>query len=47
MQMKKLRGGIGALTSHLCDVLERHGGELRLRTKVTEILVEHAGSGDG
>ncbi|WP_104157518.1 phytoene desaturase family protein, partial [Mycobacterium avium] len=45
MQMKKLRGGIGALTSHLCDVLERHGGELRLRTKVTEILVEHAGSG--
>lgn len=45
MQMKKLRGGIGVLTSHLCDVLERHGGELRLRTKVTEILVEHAGSG--
>jgi phytoene dehydrogenase-like protein len=39
MQMKKLRGDIGALTSHLCDVLESHGGELRLRTKVTEILV--------
>lgn len=39
MQMKKLRGGIGALTSHLCDVLQNHGGELRLRTKVTEILV--------
>lgn len=39
MQMKKLRGGIGALTSHLCDVLESHGGEVRLRTKVTEILV--------
>nr|WP_318546690.1 NAD(P)/FAD-dependent oxidoreductase [Mycobacterium lepraemurium] len=45
VQMKKLRGGIGALTSHLCGVLERHGGELRLRTKVTEILVEHAGAG--
>jgi len=42
MQMKKLRGGIGALTSHLCDVLQTHGGEVRLRTKVTEILV-----GDG
>ena len=39
MQMKKLRGGIGALTSHLCEVLESHGGEVRLRTKVTEILV--------
>jgi len=39
MQMKKLRGGIGALTSHLCDVLAAHGGELRLRTKVTEIVV--------
>ncbi len=39
MQMKKLRGGIGALTSHLCELLESHGGELRLRTKVTEILV--------
>ena len=39
MQMKKLRGGIGALTSHLVDVLERDGGEVRLRTKVTEILV--------
>src|SRR6185437_13291343 len=42
MQMKKLRGGIGALTAHLVDVLERDGGEMRLRTKVTEILV-----GDG
>ena len=39
MQMKKLRGGIGALTSHLCELLESHGGEVRLRTKVTEILV--------
>ncbi|CDO85971.1 dehydrogenase [Mycobacterium triplex] len=39
MQMKKLRGGIGALTEHLRRVLESHGGEVRLRTKVTEILV--------
>ncbi len=39
MQMKKLRGGIGALTSHLRELLESHGGEVRLRTKVAEILV--------
>ena len=39
MQMKKLRGGIGALTEHLVEVLQREGGEVRLRTKVTEILV--------
>src|ERR1700741_1821145 len=39
MQMKKLRGGIGALTSHLCELLESHGGEVRLRTKVAEIPV--------
>lgn len=45
MQMKKLRGGIGALTAHLGDVLASHGGELRLRSKVTEILVDDAGSG--
>ncbi|OBF15606.1 dehydrogenase [Mycobacterium kubicae] len=40
MQMKKLRGGIGALTAHLADALVSGGGEIRLRTKVTEILVE-------
>jgi phytoene dehydrogenase-like protein len=40
--MKKLRGGIGALTAHLCELLRRDGGELRLRSKVTRILV-----GDG
>ncbi len=40
MQMKKLRGGIGALTSHLSDSLVSEGGEVRLRTKVTEILVD-------
>src|SRR6201992_297308 len=39
MQMKKLRGGIGALTEHLVKVLERDGGEVRLRTKVIEVLV--------
>ena len=45
MQMKKLRGGIGALTSHLCALLESHGGEVWLRTKVTEILVADGGVG--
>lgn len=39
MQMKKLRGGIGALTAHLARVLEDNGGEVRLRSKVAEILV--------
>jgi phytoene dehydrogenase-like protein len=39
VQMKKLRGGIGALTSHLCQLLESNGGEVRLRSKVIEILV--------
>lgn len=39
MQMKKLRGGIGALTAHLARVLEENGGEVRLRSKVGEILV--------
>jgi phytoene dehydrogenase-like protein len=37
--MKKLRGGIGALTSHLADLLVSHGGEVRLRSKVDEILI--------
>ncbi len=37
--VKKLRGGIGALTSHLCDVFTSSGGELRLRAKVEEIEV--------
>jgi phytoene dehydrogenase-like protein len=39
VQMKKLRGGIGSLTAHLCQLLESNGGEIRLRSKVTEILV--------
>lgn len=37
--VKKVRGGIGALTQHLCDVFASHGGELRLRSKVEEITV--------
>jgi phytoene dehydrogenase-like protein len=37
--VKKLQGGIGALTSHLCDVFTSAGGELRLRSKVEEIQV--------
>jgi phytoene dehydrogenase-like protein len=37
--VKKLRGGIGALTSYLCGVFTSSGGELRLRSKVDEILV--------
>ena len=36
--VKKLRGGIGALTKHLCEVFTSNGGELRLRSKVEEIL---------
>ncbi|WP_255245917.1 phytoene desaturase family protein [Mycobacterium persicum] len=40
VQMKKLRGGIGALTAHLCRLLQSHGGEVRLRSKVAEIRVE-------
>ena len=37
--MKKFRGGIGTLTAHLVDVLQSHGGELRLRSKVEDIVV--------
>ena len=37
--VKKLRGGIGALTSHLHELFTANGGELRLRSKVDEILV--------
>ena len=37
--MKKLRGGIGALTGTSGRLLISHGGEVRLRTKVDEILV--------
>ncbi|MCP9271500.1 phytoene desaturase family protein [Mycolicibacterium arenosum] len=37
--VKKLKGGIGALTAHLCEVFASHGGELRLRSAVKEISV--------
>ena len=37
--MRKLRGGIGTLTEHLVQLLASAGGELRLRSKVAEILV--------
>lgn len=37
--VKKLRGGIGALTTHLQDEFTSAGGELRLRSRVEEILV--------
>lgn len=38
--MKKLRGGIGSLTAHLVELFSSAGGELRLRRKVEEILVD-------
>nr|WP_090342668.1 NAD(P)/FAD-dependent oxidoreductase [Mycolicibacterium malmesburyense]CRL73202.1 phytoene dehydrogenase-like oxidoreductase [Mycolicibacterium malmesburyense] len=37
--VKKLRGGIGALTRHLGETLRARGGELRLRSKVVEVTV--------
>jgi len=39
--MRKLHGGIGALSNHVRGLYESNGGELRLHTKVEEILVEH------
>lgn len=44
VRWKKLRGGIGALTTHLSQLLERTGGEVRLRSKVTEIVVDNSRS---
>jgi phytoene dehydrogenase-like protein len=35
----KLKGGIGVLTTHLAEQFAAAGGELRLRSKVTEIVV--------
>ena len=37
--VKKLQGGIGALTSHLSELFTAGGGQIRLRSKVEEILV--------
>lgn len=39
--MTKLKGGIGALTEHLRELFVAHGGEIRFRAKVDEILVDH------
>ena len=38
--IKKFRGGMGAVTEHLLQMFSAAGGELRLRSKVGEILVE-------
>ncbi|KRE26514.1 dehydrogenase [Mycobacterium sp. Soil538] len=38
--IKKFRGGMGVVTEHLLQVFTGAGGELRLRTKVAEILVD-------
>jgi phytoene dehydrogenase-like protein len=40
MLMKKLAGGIGALTEHLYALLTDAGGEVRLNAAVAEILVD-------
>ena len=37
--IKKFHGGMGAVTDHLLQMFTAAGGELRLRTKVEEILV--------
>jgi phytoene dehydrogenase-like protein len=37
--MQKPKGGIGALTAHLLDVFTAAGGQVRLRSEVTEIRV--------
>jgi phytoene dehydrogenase-like protein len=39
--MTKLEGGIGALTEHLHTLFTDHGGQVRFRTKVEQILVEN------
>ena len=41
--MTKLKGGIGALTEHLRELFVSHGGEIRFRAKVEQILVDHGG----
>ncbi len=38
--MTKLKGGIGALTEHLREMFVAHGGEIRFRSKVEQILVD-------
>jgi phytoene dehydrogenase-like protein len=41
--IKKFRGGMGALTVHVRELFTSAGGELRLRSKVEEILVADGG----
>src|ERR1700758_2061694 len=38
--MTKLKGGIGALTEHLRELFVSHGGEIRFRAKVEQVLVD-------
>lgn len=38
--LRKLEGGIGALSEHLRRLFEAHGGELRLKARVEEITTE-------
>ncbi len=38
--IKKFRGGMGAVTEHLLQMFTAAGGQLRLRSKVDEILVD-------
>ncbi len=38
--MRKLDGGIGALSEHVRDLLVKHGGTIRLQAKVDEITTE-------
>ena len=38
--MRKLDGGIGALSEHVRDLLIKHGGSIRLQAKVDEITTE-------
>lgn len=38
--IKKFRGGMGAVTEHLLQLFTAAGGEVRLRSRVTEILVD-------
>ncbi len=39
--MSKLKGGIGALTEHLHELFLSHGGEIKFRAKVEQILVDN------
>jgi phytoene dehydrogenase-like protein len=38
--MTKYKGGVGALSQHLRQLYESHGGEIRFRRKVNKVLVE-------